>query len=326
MDFRTELRAEKSTWDVSHRNRILSVGSCFADFMGAKLSSCQFSILSNPFGIIYNPLSIAENLIFCTEKTFLANLDIVKSKDLYFSYQLHSQLYGSSETELLSKAAKIQEDTLEAIGNADYLLITLGTALVYQLIEKETTVANCHKMGSGLFEKRLLSVEEIKESFLRLISHVTGINNKIKLILSISPVRHLKDTISMNTVSKSVLRLACHQLCEATPEKIQYFPAYEVIMDDLRDYRFYNSDLIHPSEVAQNYVWNKFGEIYFSKETQSLNKEIEEINTALQHRVFYPYSEDYILFKKKMLEKVNNLNVKVPIPRLIREAEIKFQP
>lgn len=325
MEFRTELKVQKSGWELQHGHIFLSVGSCFADFIGNKLEDNQFEVLSNPFGTVYNPLSICDNLRSCLEQTLYSDLRIAPSRGLFFSYKLHSQIFAEFPTELQAKMGRIQDSVRENLVRADFLIITLGSAIIYELNSDSFAVANCHKMPSQTFKKRLLEVSEIVDGFSELITYVLKFNSKLKIIATVSPVRHVKDTLVLNSISKSSLLLAAYKLGQLFPANVQYFPAFELVADDLRDYRFYKEDLIHPNEMAQRYIWEKFGEVYFSDRTRLILKEIQSVYSAVEHEILHPNTKEYELFKKNIVEKVSNLNAQVPIPRLIEKVNLKFK-
>jgi len=324
MEFRTELKVQKSSWDLRHGHSVLSLGSCFADFIGNKLEQNQFEIVSNPFGTIYNPMSIFENLASCVEEKLIDLPAIVSSRGMFFSYRLHSEVFSESKEGLLKKIELIQEQVSKVLSKTDYLIITLGTAWVYELNGCTVSVANCHKMPAQTFKRRLLEVSEIVEAFTGLVQKVKAINPNLRIITTVSPVRHIKDTLVLNSVSKSILLLACHKASQLVPD-VQYFPSFELVTDDLRDYRFYKEDLIHPNSVALQYIWEKFREMYFSEETRLISEDIASIYLALQHKTLHPNSCEHEQFKKKIVEKVNKLNVKVAIPRLIEEVNLKLK-
>ncbi len=324
MVFRTILQSKKSSWEISHEDFVLSIGSCFADCISTKLSENEFKVSGNPFGIIYNPLNIVNNLIE-SDKEYLTCKNHVYRNGKFYHYNFHSEINANTEVELETQINLIFLNKEEQLKRAHYLIITLGTAFVYFLKDSEIPVANCHKMPSQLFIKKMLSPEEIVVAFERLLKHLNNINPKIKIILSISPVRHLKDTLELNTVSKSILRLASWQLTDKYPDKITYFPAFEIMMDDLRDYRFFKEDMIHPTPQAENYIWERFSETFFSKNTIELNKEISELRASISHKPFHPQSPEYNTFLVKTIEKAKKLNDKVSVKGILEKLALKLE-
>lgn len=220
---------------------ILAMGSCFAEHLGSRLKAYKFAAEVNPGGILFNPLSIYRILSWAMGKEEWGQQLMVENEGVWTHFHLHSQVYGKSQEELEEKMAGLRAHFLQIIPKINCLLLTMGTAWVYEHKALGQPVANCHKVVAKQFEKRLLSVQEVEQSIRGIQQLLPGVN----IVLTVSPVRHLKDTLSLNMVSKSVLRLACHELSGA--ERVEYFPAYEILLDELRDYRFYQDDLLHPN-------------------------------------------------------------------------------
>jgi len=321
MRFRTELKLQKSALQISHSNKILSIGSCFAECIGNRLHNLQFDTLSNPFGILYNPISIFQNLENCLVET-LDKEEVLESRNIFFHYQFHSQIHAHSKNVLLEKVEAIQNETKARIHETNFLFLTLGTSYVYFLNGK--SVANCHKMPLKNFTKRFLTIEEITTQFEKLYATLQKANPEINIILTVSPVRHTKDTLELNSVSKSILRLACHHISEKHQKAVAYFPAYELLIDDLRDYRFYAEDLIHPNFQAEEYIWEKFSDMFFSESTISTNHHIEEIERGLSHRAFHPTSEEHRLFLDSLASKIKKLENKVKTTGLLEKLALKL--
>lgn len=324
MIFRTELHPKKSGFQISHSDKLLSIGSCFADCMGNRFQEAQFDIQSNSFGVLYNPLSIFGNLERALNNESIETNQIVLFNESYFHYQFHSEINANSIDEFVEKAKKINHSVSEILTNANYLLITLGTAFVYYLKETTISVANCHRQSADIFDKRMLTVHEIVQSFNQFYGRLMVQNPNIKILVTVSPVRHTKDTLELNAVSKAVLRLSCHEIVKQHTDNVSYFPAFELMMDDLRDYRFYKEDMIHPTIQAETYIWEKFSETYFSEETLKTNKEIAEIQSALSHRAFNTESLEYVRFIKNTEEKILKLKDKLPSNRLLEKLALKL--
>jgi hypothetical protein len=301
--FRTELQVFPAYPQISLQNPILLLGSCFSDNIGTLLKENKFTVLPNPFGVIYNPISIF-NLL---ESSILGKprLDdfFLQREEVWYHYDFHSEISTLKkedlEKQILEKFKQVNH--FFSFSNATtFLILTLGTAFVYELKGKEKIVANCHKMPSSLFEKRLLSPESIVKEFEKLY----GILPKnLHILLTVSPVRHIKDTIPLNSVSKSVLRLACHQIAEEF-ENVSYFPAYELMIDDLRDYRFYEADMLHPNSQAITYIFHKFVEMYLDASAQTFLKKWEKIYKSLQHKPFYPHTSAHQQFLRHLLQQL----------------------
>jgi len=323
--FRTELTIEPSNLKINHDSKIITVGSCFAQVIGEKLNRNKFDVLANPFGTVFNPISILRLLENAVSENFVALDSSVQSQGVWFNHHFHSDNYGNTKETLDSLLKEKLNQVKARLLQTDILILTFGTAFVYKLKSNNEVVANCHKAPSINFNKELLTVDEIVTTFTSIINQFKIKNLKFKIIITVSPVRHTKDTLSLNSVSKSILRLACHELSKRFPEVI-YFPAYEIMMDDLRDYRFYKEDMIHPTEVAEDYIWNKFSETYFNENTKSLNKEWESISKALQHKPFREDSEEYKKFLSETLKKLEaldgKLDVRLEIEQLRRNVKL----
>ena len=309
-NFRTTFPIPPSSNKISLDSQILTVGSCFADVVGNQLRDNKLDILVNPFGTLFNPLSIFK--ILSPSYTQADERLYVENQKMWFHYDFHSQFISNSKGNL---EAQINQ-TLYAINSllptTNHLIITFGTAFIYRLINPQIYVANCHKMPNNLFEKELLSVKDICKGFAILYKELKEINPDLKIVLTVSPVRHTKDGIPENQVSKSILRAACHYLT-TDYENVAYFPSYEVMMDDLRDYRFYKPDLIHPNEVAEQYIFEQFAEAYFDDNLKDFIKEWASIQTSLNHRPFNEKSENHQAFLKKLLGDLMKISGRVDV-------------
>lgn len=305
MKFRTDFDPEKIL-DKNINTKFYSIGSCFANMVAEKLKSNKIEVLNNPFGIIYNPISIFELLNPSTD--FLKYM--VENDGIWYNYKFHSELRNSNKELLQNKISQSINHSVETLKKTDVIIITLGTAFVYKLTKNNEIIANCHKIAQKHFKKELLSINEIINSFNSFYNTLKSENKSVNIILTVSPVRHIKDTISLNTVSKSILRVACHQLQEMY-KNVSYFPAYEIMMDDLRDYRYYKNDLLHPTDFAEQYIWGKFKTSIFNKKTIDLIHNWEKIKISLAHKPFNPTSEKHQIFLKKQLEKLEKINNKI---------------
>lgn len=246
----------------------------------------------------------------------------VENREIWFHYDFHSSLWGNSKAELAVRLAQKMQEVKHWLQKVDFLIFTFGTAFVYRHLETNQIVANCHKMPGSLFQKELLSIETILDDFKKSIQQINNRYAPLSIILTVSPVRHTKDTLPLNAVSKSILRVACHQLCESQPN-FHYFPAYELLLDDLRDYRFYKLDLIHPSEVAEEYIFEQFAAAYFEQNLQQFMTEWKKIRQSLAHRPLQPNTAHHRKFLENLLNKLQRLNEKVDL-RLEME-EVKRQ-
>ncbi len=300
--FRTTINLKPADFKIDHDNKILCVGSCFAENMAERLRDAMIPVYINPFGISYNPISIAEAIKFSSDNKQFVKEDLDFDGQLFHSWQHHGS-FSSTDTALT--LTKINTHINEAhLFSATHIIITFGTARVYELIEQKRIVNNCHKVPAKFFKKRLLSVEEIVEVCTPLFADLLNAGKKI--ILSVSPIRHLRDGFVENNVSKSILILAIHRLLEIFPDGVHYFPAYEIVLDDLRDYRFYADDMIHPSNPAIEYIWQNFQSVYFNDTTKNRMNEITKIKKMQAHRPLHPETKNHEDFKKKLEQK--NIN------------------
>ena len=311
MKLQTKIPLKRKTQNlIDYQSNILLLGSCFSENIGDKLSYFKFQSIQNPFGILFHPKAI-ENLITNTSnKKVYSSDDLIYQNEIWHSFDAHSSLSSASENELLNKLNVAISLTNKKIKEASHIVITLGTSWVYRYIETDTIVANCHKIPQKKFLKELLSVSEISESLARSISLIKSINSDAAVIFTISPVRHLKDGFIENTQSKSHLIAAIHTL--VNKQDVSYFPSYEIMMDELRDYRFYAEDMIHPNKTAINYIWRKFIDTWFSEETKSIMKEIDEIQKGLLHRPFHEDSKLHQQFLLKLEQKKSSLQERLP--------------
>ena len=314
--FRTEITCP-STRPIGLKDNILTTGSCFADLFGQWLQNNKFDVKVNPFGTNYNPISIHKSLI----QSITLDLDddlFVNHQGLWHHFDYHSQ-WSSGNRELLKTSIhEMQNEVNQFLKKSNVLIITYGTAWVYHYKKENCIVSNCHKVPAKEFEKKLLTSEEITASFGALYSKLKNTRPDLRIILTVSPVRHVKDTLVLNSVSKATLRLACHTL-SSQYEDVEYFPSYEIMMDDLRDYRFYERDKIHPTEEALDYISHKFSDQYFTREVKSFIERWHSIRQAMEHRPYHPHSEAHQHFLKELLHKLEELKGTVSI-----EEEIKI--
>ena len=252
------------------------MGSCFAENMGKRLEDLPFELLNQPFGTQFNPLRILKSLEFETLKI----TDLYAEGDYFLHPDFHSNFISQNPDALKEQILNKQNETQAFLNQTDTLLLTFGTAYYYHDQVLNRPIANCHKQASRRFVKHMNQVSEITEAYRAfLINHP-----KIHLILTVSPVRHTRDGMMENSVSKATLRLAAHEIVQEFPGQVTYFPAFEIMMDELRDYRFYEKDLIHPNEIAVDYIWQKFKETYFSRELIAVDLAWERIRSTIEHR------------------------------------------
>ena len=302
MKFRTEIEIAKIAEGIDHTQKVFALGSCFAESISERLSKAKFSVTTNPFGVLFNPLSIANAIERLDATRAFAVCDIEAGRENFFSFDAHSSLDGKSQTEAFANLNRAVAQGAKALSESDWVILTFGTAWIYE--KGGRVVANCHKQPASQFSRRRLSVAEIIERYDALFE---GVLRDKKVLFTVSPVRHIGDGLQENSVSKAILRLAVEELV-AKHENAHYFPSYEILIDDLRDYRYYGEDLAHPSKVAVDYVWERFCEVILSPKAQELLPRIAQIVSAAEHRPFNPEGEEHKAFCRKMLAKAETMH------------------
>lgn len=284
MLFRTELKLEKSSVELHHGSQILLMGSCFSDNIGNLLQDSGMDVIVNPFGTVFNAVSIQKQMAFLLKKAVPSEnlLGRNTSEHYSFHFDVHSTFKRSEESAVMDAIRQSINEFQVRGGALTHCFITLGTSWVYSKRDLKSIVANCHKMPQLIFEKKLLTIEENIDALTRMIKDLDSVYPNLQIIFTVSPVRHIKDGIVENSRSKAILIEAIHHV---TGGNVHYFPAYEWMIDDLRDYRFYASDLIHPSEFAIQYIWEKFSEAYFNQNTKNIIHRIEQLNALKNHRM-----------------------------------------
>jgi hypothetical protein len=321
-EFRTELTPSVSASPIGLRDTIFTMGSCFADAIGDHLTENKFNVWNNQLGTIYNPCSIHRLLLLALENKLPSSESYLQNEGIHLNYNFH---FHSSFSSLNKKELEngIQTSLIEAnefLKNTKRIIITYGTAFVYRLKSNNEIVANCHKVPSINFTKSLLTEDEIIESFQKFYSKLKSINPDCKIILTVSPVRHLKDTLELNAVSKSILRLTCHSIVNQFSD-VEYFPAYEILLDDLRDYRFYKTDRLHPTDEAIEYIWEKFVAAYVDDPAKKFINEWKEIRKDLNHKPFHSQSEKHQNFLKTLLVKLEDLRSDIDVSKEIQSIK-----
>ena len=307
---------------MTHADKILLMGSCFATNIGRLLNDAKFLCDVNPYGVVYNPASISASLREIMAGKMYGVDDLFFYGECWHSAMHHGDFSAPDIDETLSRINDRINGAHRRMTSLSYLLITFGTAWVYEQKGNGKIVGNCHKQPEKVFNRRKLSVEEIVQDYTSLITQLKQINPSLKLFFTVSPIRHVRDGMHQNQLSKSTLLLAIDILQEKYPESIYYFPAYEIVLDELRDYRFYAEDMVHPSELAVKYVWEKFIEYCMSPESLAIMDESEDIRKALQHKPFHPESAQYKSFLGQIVLKIDRLNKKYPYLDFQNEREI----
>jgi hypothetical protein len=314
MYFTTKIDIPQNPNPIDYNSKIVSLGSCFAENMGEKFDYFKFQNKTNPFGIIFNPVSIERIIDRAVNDVLFTEEDIFFNSERWHCFEVHSDLSHSDKDEFLANLNKILAETKKQLQDATHIIITYGTSWVYRNIEKDSIVANCHKVPQKQFTKELLSVLVIQESIENTICLIQTINPNCCFIFTISPVRHPKDGFVENQVSKAHLITAVYDIVrtEHSILNTEYFPSYEIMMDELRDYRFYAEDMLHPSQTAIDYIWERFCESFIDENSSETMNEVQEIQKGLNHRSFNPDSEQHLKFISKLQQKMNSIKERFP--------------
>lgn len=311
MKFQTTIPIQKSNFFIDYSSKLVSFGSCFAENMGNKFDYFKFSTITNPFGIIFNPISLEKIILRSIHKKYFIEKDIFFHNEAWHCFEVHSELSNPDKEEFLTTLNQLIDATNGHIEKATHCLITLGTSWMYKHIESDVIVANCHKVPQQQFVKELLYPTDIETSLQRIVSEIQVVNPNCKFIFTISPVRHSKDGFVENNVGKSHLITALYHFLSKTTSSI-YFPSYEIMMDELRDYRFYAEDMLHPNQTAIDYIWMKFSQNFIDEIEFETMQHVSEIQKALSHRPFNPNSESHIKFQNNLKQKINAIVAKYP--------------
>lgn len=320
--FRTLLKFQPAPFRIAHSDHLMLVGSCFTGHIGDRLKARKFTVQANPFGIVYNPFSITR----CLERLWAGNhifseKEIFENAGLWHSWEHHGMFSKPDKHDTLSGLNDAYAASANFIKKTSRLLLTFGTADVFALRKTGQIAANNHKMPAAHLEERRLSVSEIVDSTVGILQKIKSANTDLQVVLTVSPVRHLRNGPVANQRSKATLVLACEEIGRQLGF-VHYFPAYELLLDDLRDYRFYAADMVHPSDVAVQYIWDAFSEMYFSTATKNLNERIGKIAAAAQHRPFHPGTPEHQAFAQAQLKSIESL--KKQWPGLNFEEEEKY--
>lgn len=313
MDFRTNIQLKPEHHQIDYGSKLLLIGSCFSENISKKLGYYKFQIKSNPFGILFNPMAIETFLTNAINKRAYTEKDVFQLNERWHCFDAHSDLSSVDKNELLQNLNSAIQLTNKQITESTHIVITLGTAWTYRFIETDTIVGNCHKVPQKRFLKTLLSVEEVLASLENMCALIKDENPTVNIIFTVSPVRHLKDGFVENAQSKAHLLSAIHQIT-APRNQLYYFPSYEIMLDDLRDYRFYAIDMVHPNETAINYIWEQFKLVWIAEKSHQIMNEVETIQKGLAHKPFNANSVQHQLFlenlnqKMKLLKTTNNID------------------
>ncbi len=313
MKFTTPIPIHNSNHPIDYNAKMVSLGSCFAVNMGEKLDYFKFQNTTNPFGIVFNPVSIEKLIVRAVNQNKFTEEDIFFHNERFHCYEVHSDLSSDNKQEFLEGLNAKLELTHQKVKAATHVLITYGTSWVYQEKKLGSLVANCHKMPQSHFDKHILSVASIEAAIQNTVDAIRKLNPNCSFVFTISPVRHIKDGFVENQRSKAHLISALlNLLSDHLLDKANYFPAYEIVMDELRDYRFYGSDLLHPSSMAIDYIWERFRATAISETTFPTIDEVDSIQKGMLHRPFNPHSESHQKFQSKLQEKITQVQAQFP--------------
>ncbi|HJS00290.1 MAG TPA: GSCFA domain-containing protein [Flavobacterium sp.] len=307
MQFSTPVPILENSSPIDYNSKIMSLGSCFAVNMAEKFDYYKFQNCCNPFGIIFNPVSIEKLIKRVVNNELFTEKDIFFHNDLWHCFDVHSELSNPNKDVFLRLLNDLLDSTRQQITKSTDFLITYGTSWVYRDIESNQIVANCHKVPQKQFTKEILSVETIETAIKNTLANILSVNSEAKFTLTVSPVRHIKDGFVENQRSKAHLISAIHSIDNLQQLTYSYFPSYEIMMDELRDYRFYNQDMLHPNSLAIDYIWHRFKETTISKSALKVMDEVESVQKSLSHRSFNPESESHQKFLAKLQSRIVKL-------------------
>ena len=311
MKLTTPIKLSRQNPPISYSSKVLLLGSCFAQNMGAKLEYYKFQQCTNPFGILFHPVAIEKLITRAVNHTWFTSKDVFLQNEQWHCFLAHSKLSNTSEEDLISALNSALEKLRFSLLEASHVVFTFGTAWVYKHLEKDTIVANCHKVPQKEFVKQLLSPDDVSDVLLGIETKLRTINPTCSIINTVSPVRHIKDGLIANSRSKAHLIAGVQEI--VSPEKLNYyFPSYEIMMDELRDYRYYKEDLIHPNQTAIAIIWEKFLSSWVASETFEIQKKIAVIQNGLLHIPFNENSKAHIHFKKDLETKISEIKEQLP--------------
>jgi hypothetical protein len=311
MNFRTQVNVAPMAGKMGYEHKALLIGSCFAVSLGERLSAFKFASWSNPFGVLYNPLSVAQSVQRMLERRLLTEGDLRCEQGLWFSYTHHSRFANPDKEKCLQQLNESILHGAWGLRTADFLVVTLGTSWVYRLKETGEPVANCHKTPASAFDRLRLSAGEAADLLCDMVRRIQDKNSGVQIIFTVSPIRHSKDGAHGNQLSKAALLLAVDEVLQKT-RGTSYFPAYEIMMDELRDYRFYASDMLHPSEVAVEYIWEKFVQAAVSEEAYPTMAEVKKLLAAKAHQPFHADTPEHRAFVSAQQQSVLRLKQRYP--------------
>jgi len=306
MILRTPVKTDPSQDKITYLTPVLFSGSCFAVETGRRMAEAKMKVLINPAGTMFNPVSVFNSIDLLIQGKNFTGSDLIFHDNLWHSFYHYTSFSSSDAGQALSEINRSLENAREFLRQAKFLFVTFGSAMVFRFKETGMIVSNCHKMPSGLFSREMLKVEDVTKLWLPLLDRLKSFNPGLKTVFTLSPVRYLGNGAHANQVSKAVLTLAIEEILSHSSSP-GYFPAYEIFMDELRDYRFYADDMVHPSTAGADYVFNIFRQTYFSDDTEKLYQEVMEVVRARNHRVISPSAQSLKIFADNILKKIGKL-------------------
>jgi len=311
MKLTTPIKLSRQNPPINYSSKVLLLGSCFAQNMGEKLEYYKFQQCTNPFGILFHPVAIEKLIARAVNQNWFTSKDVFLQNEQWHCFLAHSKLSNTSKEDLISALNSALEKLRFSLLEASHVVFTFGTAWVYKHLEKDTIVANCHKVPQKEFVKQLLSPDDVSDVLLGIETKLRTINPTCSIINTVSPVRHIKDGLIENSRSKAHLIAGVQEI--VSPEKLNYyFPSYEIMMDELRDYRYYKEDLIHPNQTAIAIIWNAFTGSWICPETAALQKKIATIQSGILHTPFNENSKAHIHFKKDLEVQISQVQKALP--------------
>lgn len=324
MEFRTAIKINNATEQIQHSHRIMLIGSCFSDNIGSKLQNALMNVDINPFGTVYNPVSIYNEISNIVSGKEITDNELFFANGMWNHFGFHSHFSRAEQTDALTTMNNRLRKAHDNLKHCDWIIITLGTAMIYEHKTSNSIVSNCHKLPATEFSRRILKIEEVKHYLESILSIIHDYNNHTKIIFTVSPIRHVSDGLELNQLSKSTLRVAIGNIVEAHSDFCHYFPAYEIMMDDLRDYRFYASDMVHPSDIAIEYIWNVFKATFFNDKTAQATSRCERMSKRLAHR---PMTDNQVAlnrFRNETQEVLFNLVKEYPYLKDLTQLQKYF--
>jgi hypothetical protein len=321
----TEVNVEASEWKINHQSKIMTIGSCFAEVMGAQLGNYKFDVLNNPLGTVFNPLAISKIIdLALNEKAPNPALYLQNPDQIWLHHDFHSSLWSLDKSELENNLVEKLAEVKRFLTEADVLVITLGTAYAYRHRQTNQIIGNCHKLPSEKFMKELLHPDQVGIAWEHLIQKLQSFKRDLRIIVTVSPVRHTRDTLPLNQVSKATLRLLCHRLCEKY-KQVEYFPSYEIMIDELRDYRFYEEDLIHPNKTAEDYIFNIFASAFLDESAKVFMKDWDSVQQTMNHRPLHGFTKSQMKLLKSLWSRLNAISRNVDVSTELEEIERRIR-